>query len=106
MAAEMLSAYYCCGCDSSDLFQDLAIASSPDYEKHRNKYHVVQIDMLEMSMQLKQGRTAQLRDNPYAHMTLTQKTPQTPETLNLEAAHMIHSLGHMKLAWDNVQACF
>jgi len=44
-AAAMLVAYYDKSCDSSALFKDLSIASDADYEKHRNKYNVMYLDM-------------------------------------------------------------
>ena len=45
MAAEMLNAYYDHSCDSRQLFEDLEIASDPDFEKHLNKYPVIYVDM-------------------------------------------------------------
>lgn len=44
-AAKMLSAYYDKTCDSSHLFNDLAIAQSVDYRKHLNQYDVIYLDM-------------------------------------------------------------
>ena len=44
-AAQMLCAYYDKTCDSSVLFNDLAIAKSVDYKTHLNKYDVIYIDM-------------------------------------------------------------
>lgn len=48
-AAQMLCAYYDKTCDSSALFEDLKIASGEefnrDYEKYRNKYDVIYLDM-------------------------------------------------------------
>ncbi len=45
IAGEMLSAYYSKGCDSSELFKGLKIASDPGYEAKRNKYNVIKVDM-------------------------------------------------------------
>ena len=45
MAANMLVAYYSRGCDSKELFQNLKIASHPDFEKHLNKYNVIHLNM-------------------------------------------------------------
>ncbi len=45
MAAEMLSAYYDSGCDSRELFGNLKIAGTPDYEKHLNKYNVIHLNI-------------------------------------------------------------
>ena len=44
-AAAMLSSYYCVGCDSSDLFDDLKIAEDKDYRKHMNQYNVLYLDV-------------------------------------------------------------
>lgn len=52
LTASMLANYYSCGADSSALFQDLAIASSPNYETHLNQYHVISIDFLQASQDL------------------------------------------------------
>ena len=45
MAANMLTAYYSRGCDSREMFQDLKIAQSPDFEKHLNQYNVIHLNM-------------------------------------------------------------
>lgn len=47
MAAEMLLAYYSCGCDSKEMFRKLKIARRPDFEKHMNKYNVIHINMVD-----------------------------------------------------------
>ncbi len=52
LAASMIANYYTCSRDSSDLFQNLKIASSPDYKKHLNKYNVIYIDLLQASQDL------------------------------------------------------
>ena len=44
-AAGMIDAYYSLGSDSSNLFEDTKIASDPDYEKYRNKYNVIHLDI-------------------------------------------------------------
>ena len=44
-AAQMLCAYYDKTCDSSALFDDLAIAETADYQTHLNHYDVIYIDM-------------------------------------------------------------
>ncbi len=45
MAADMLSAYYGCGEDTSELFENLKIASADSYREHLNKYDVIKINM-------------------------------------------------------------
>ena len=44
-AAGMIDAYYSLGSNSSKLFADTKIASDPDYEKYRNKYNVIHLDI-------------------------------------------------------------
>ncbi len=43
--ADMLSAYYSKGSNSKDIFSSLTIASSPNFEKHLNKYDVIHFDV-------------------------------------------------------------
>ncbi len=45
IAGNMLSAYYSKGCDSSELFKNLKIASDPGYESKRNAFNVIKLDM-------------------------------------------------------------
>ena len=44
-AAQMLCAYYDRSCDSQKLFERLDISKDPDFDKHRNKYDVIYLDM-------------------------------------------------------------
>ena len=44
-AAGMIDAYYSLGSDSSKLFENTKIASDTDYEKYRNKYNVIHLDI-------------------------------------------------------------
>lgn len=46
MTANMLTAYYSRGCGSREMFSDLKIAKSADFEKHLNKYNVIHINMV------------------------------------------------------------
>ena len=45
MAANMLSAYYSCGCDSSALFSGLGIENDKSYKTHLNQHNVIRLDM-------------------------------------------------------------
>ena len=45
IAANMLTAYYSRGCNSRELFQELKIATHPDFEKHLNQYNVIHLNM-------------------------------------------------------------
>ena len=56
MAMNMLAAYYGRGVDSSAQFQGLAVSRSADYEKHRNQYDVIKINMQEF---LSRGQSAE-----------------------------------------------
>ena len=47
MAADMLSAYYGSGEDTSALFDGLKISGDPSYRKHLNQYNVLKINMQE-----------------------------------------------------------
>lgn len=44
-AAQMLCAYYDRSCDSHELFDKYAISKDPTYEKHLNRYHVINLDI-------------------------------------------------------------
>lgn len=45
MAANMLCAYYCMGCDSELLFGGLKIAEAPSFREHLNRYNVLLLNM-------------------------------------------------------------
>ena len=45
MAANMLAAYYSRGCDSAELFKNLAVSKTDDFERHLNKYNVIRLDI-------------------------------------------------------------
>ena len=57
-AAQMLSAYYDHTCDSHALFDGLEISRNKDYEKHLNRYNVINLDMAGIiSMTIEDGKT-------------------------------------------------
>ena len=47
MAADMLSAYYSTGEDTSALFEHLKISKDASYKEHLNKYDVIKINIQE-----------------------------------------------------------
>ena len=53
MAAKMLSAYYSKGCDSKELFSNLKIAKTANFEKELNKHCVITFDVQEMYIRSK-----------------------------------------------------
>ena len=52
MAADMLAASYARGEDSAELFESLKISKAESYEKHRNQYDVIKVNMQELFHQL------------------------------------------------------
>lgn len=44
-AAQTLASYYCTGCDSSELFDDLEAAKDSSYREFMNKYNVLYLDI-------------------------------------------------------------
>ncbi len=47
MTANMLTAYYSRGCDSSKMFQSLKIAQDNTFEQHLNHYNVIHLNILD-----------------------------------------------------------
>ncbi|MCM1233703.1 MAG: ATP-binding protein [Ruminococcus flavefaciens] len=47
MAANMLTAYYSRGCNSKEMFDRLKIAETESFERHLNKYNVININMVD-----------------------------------------------------------
>ena len=56
MAANMLAAYYSRGCDSADLFKNLAVSKTEDFEKHLNKYNVIKLDVRDFTEDASGGK--------------------------------------------------
>lgn len=45
MAANMLSAYYSCGCDSTELFSGLKIEADDSFKAHLNQHNVIRLNI-------------------------------------------------------------
>ena len=56
MAANMLAAYYSRGCSSADLFKNLAVSKTEDFEKHLNKYNVIKLDVRDFTEDASGGK--------------------------------------------------
>lgn len=56
MAANMLTAYYSKGCNSTELFKNLAISQTKDFEKHLNKYNVLKFDVRGFASKVSGGK--------------------------------------------------
>ena len=60
-AARMIDAYYSMGCDSRELFSDLEISKSPDFEKHLNKYNVIHLDIASFADDYSDGLVKEIK---------------------------------------------
>lgn len=49
MAASMIGAFFSNTKQSADIFDSLAIAQTPEYQKYRNQFHVIYVDFSEMN---------------------------------------------------------
>ena len=47
IAANMLTAYYSCGCNSKELFSEFEIAKNSEFERYLNRYNTISVNMLE-----------------------------------------------------------
>ena len=47
ITADMLTAYYCKGCSSEEMFSSLEIGQAPGFTKYLNQYDVIRINMQE-----------------------------------------------------------
>lgn len=45
ITADMLTAYYCKGCSSEEMFSSLEIGQAPDFTKYLNRYDVIHLDI-------------------------------------------------------------
>ena len=80
-AAKMLCAYYDKTCDSSALFQDLAIAKDEHYLEHLNKYDVLYLDMTGII-----GATDKADIVPFVKRNITQELSMTYPGLQVQEA--------------------
>ena len=53
ITADMLTAYYCKGCSSEEMFSSLEIGQAPGFTKYLNQYDVIRINMQEFLSQTK-----------------------------------------------------
>ncbi len=56
LAAQMLAAYYGFGIDSGELFQGLEIAGHPSFKEHRNRYHVLFLNIQDFLSRVENAR--------------------------------------------------
>ena len=67
-AAEMIDAYYSRGCDSKEIFSNLEISKSADFEKHLNKYNVVHLDLSSFADYYKENLVSKIIELIYNEM--------------------------------------
>ena len=46
MVGKLISAYYSKGCDTRDIFNNLKIGQTPDFDKYLNKLNVIKLGFL------------------------------------------------------------
>ena len=90
IAANMLTAYYSRGCDSEEMFSELEIGKSEDFNKHLNKYDVIHLDIqwcmepaggAEQAVSyISEETIAELKE--YYPKALTEETKSLPEALS------------------------
>lgn len=84
-AAKMLCAYYDATSDSHALFDDLAIARDPSYERHLNAYNVLYLDMSQI-LQEASGRRLVDYLTATLQKELRRELPSTEPSFSLSAA--------------------
>ena len=67
-AAEMIDAYYSRGCDSKEIFSNLEISKSADFEKHLNKYNVIHLDISSFADYYKENLVSKIIELIYNEM--------------------------------------
>ena len=67
-AAEMIDAYYSRGCDSKEIFSNLEISKSADFEKHLNKYNVTHLDISSFADYYKENLVSKIIELIYNEM--------------------------------------
>ena len=55
ITADMLTAYYCKGCSSEEMFSSLEIGQAPGFTKYLNQYDVIYLDITLFLSTLKQS---------------------------------------------------
>lgn len=85
--AQMLCAYYDKSCDSAALFDDLEIARSEKYEKYRNKFDVIYLDMTNILSEAGKREIV-----PYIRKKVTQELAQAYPALKTDSESFTSTL--------------
>lgn len=92
-AAQMLCAYYDKTCDSSDLFDDLEIATGGNfcdtYRKHLNQYDVIYLDMTNIMGEMGKGGMV-----PYIRRKVTEELAEAYPALQVDPESLSATLVH------------
>ena len=105
ITADMLTAYYSRGCDSEEMFAELAIRQSENFQKHLNKYDVIYLDVQWCMMDAGSPEDAVAYINEHLIAELKEAYPQV--VLNqvktaYGALSMINAAAGSKFVADNV----
>lgn len=84
MAANMLTAYYSRGCDSRELFRNLKISETEDFEKYLNKYNVIRFDVSKVVSKCENCRQCVALIDKKIRNELIQTYPYTDSIEDLE----------------------
>ncbi|MDO4555946.1 MAG: AAA family ATPase [Lachnospiraceae bacterium] len=85
MAAEMLAAYYDRECDSKELFDKLEIAKDKSYQKNRNQYNVIFLNMQEF---LSDSRNVSDMINRIEKSLLWELLEKYPDVRYFDSSHL------------------
>ena len=92
-SAQMLAAYYCLGCESSSLFDGLAISNDPDFERHLNAYHVVRLDLTSFTGNAGTDVVPQLARRLRDDLVREFPDLALPEGIDLALLEVVHQTG-------------
>ena len=86
ITANMLTAYYSCGCDSEELFARTAISKTKDFKKHLNQYDVIRLDIQWFLVPSKPIETVVQRIEESVMTELREYYPEEIQNQNLSLA--------------------
>jgi len=67
-AARMLKSYYSRGCDSKELFSNLEISKSENFETHLNKYNTIHLDISSFEDDYKENIIEKIKEHLFAEI--------------------------------------
>ena len=76
MMTNLITAYYSKGCDSRELFSNLKIAQTPDWDRNLNKFNVIKFDVQEIASFIEDERNLPKEINNSVNSELIKAYPQ------------------------------